>query len=157
MRRLSLRVAVGLIAFAIGLGVFAVWRSRKTLAYCEVARNAEKYHNKTVRVKATIIFGSGGMYIFEDCDPVEALASLVEMDQADYCDTRSYVEELLVRTENPSLKKVEAVVEGRFDAEFSKGCWGPKFHIAACRVELLTPVSDYHPPQVGEEGLRMKH
>jgi len=95
MRRLTLRLAVALIAFAVGLAAFAVWRSQKTVAYCEVARNAEKYHNKIVRVKATIIFGSGGMYIFEDCDPVEALASLVEMDQADYCDTRGYVEELL--------------------------------------------------------------
>ena len=85
------------------------------------------------------------------------MASLVETDGADYCDTRRYVQELLVRTEGSPLKKAETVIEGRFNAEFSTGCWGPKFHIAASKVELLTPVSDYTPPQVGEEGLRIKH
>jgi hypothetical protein len=157
MRRLSLRLAVAFIAFAIGLGAFAVSRSPQTVAYCEVARNGEKYHNKIIRVRATIIFGSGGMYIFEDCDPVEALASVVEMDRAGYRNTRGYVEELLVWTDDSSLKKVEAVIEGRFNAEFSTGCWGPKYHITASKVELLTPISDYTPPQVGNEGLRMKH
>ena len=157
MKRLSLRLAAALIAFAIGLAAFAVWRSPRTVAYCEVARNAEKHHNQIVRVKATIIFGSGGMYIFEDCDPVEALASLVEMDRADYSDTRGYVQELLLGTKDSSLKKVEAVIEGRFNAEFSTGCWGPKYHIAASKVELLTPISHYTPPQIGEDGLRTKH
>ncbi len=88
---------------------------------------------------------------------MEALASLVEMDRADYSDTRGYVQELLLRTKDSSLKKVEAVIEGRFNAEFSTGCWGPKYHIAAIRVELLAPVTDYSPPQIGDEGLRMKH
>jgi len=40
--------------------------------YREVARNGEWYHHKIIRVRAMLIFGSGGMYVFEDCDPVYA-------------------------------------------------------------------------------------
>ena len=156
MRSFNLTLIAALIALVVGVVAFTS-RSPQTVAYCEVARNGEDYHNKVIRVKATLILSSGAAYIYEDCDPVEALASLVEMDGTSESDTRDYVEQLLVQATDSSLKKVDAIIEGRFNAEFSRGCWGPKYSIAASKVELLTPVSDYVPPQIGEEGLRMKH
>ena len=157
MRKLSFTLTVALIALVLGFFVFAVTRTPQTMAYCHVARNAEEYHNKIIRVRVTLLMSSDATYIYEDCDPVEALASLVEIDSSSDSDTRGYVEQLLVQRDSSSLKKADAVIEGRFDAEFSRGCWGPKFHIAANKVELLTPLSDYVPPQVDEEGMRTKH
>jgi hypothetical protein len=157
MRRIALKLAVALLAFVIGLAVFIMWRNSPALSYCEVAQHGHWYHNTIVRVRATLIFGSGGMYIYEDCDPVEALASLVELEGASGSNTVGYVEELLVQGNDSSLKKVDAVIEGRFDANFSMGCFGPKYHIAARKIQLLSPVTDYVPPDVGRERLRIKH
>jgi hypothetical protein len=84
MRRLALTLAVALVGFVIGLGVFMVWRSSPVMSYCEVARHGEWYHNTIVRVRATMIFGSGGMYVYEDGDPTEALASLVEIRRGEW-------------------------------------------------------------------------
>jgi hypothetical protein len=156
MRKLSFILILALLALVLGVFAFVLSRSRQPVAYCEVARNAERYHNKIIRVRATLIFSSEAMYIYEDCDPVEALASSVEFDGSD-SDTRGYVEQLLVQPSDSSLKKVDAIIEGRFDGKFSMGCWGPKYHIALSKVELLTAVSDYVPPQTGEAGLRTKH
>jgi hypothetical protein len=156
MRKLSFTLTVALLALVLGMFAFVLSRSRQTVAYCEVARNAERYHNKTIRVRATLILSSDAIYIYEDCDPVEALASLVEFDGSE-SDTRGFVEQLLVQRSDSSLKKVDAIIEGRFDGEYSLGCWGPKYHIALSKVELLTAVSDYVPPQSGEAGLRTKH
>ena len=157
MSRLSFILILALLALAVGFIVFSLSRPPQTLSYCEVARNGERFHNGIVRVKAKLIFDSKAAYIYGDCDPVEALASLVEMDGRSGSDTSGYVEQLLVQANESSLKQVDVVIEGRFNAEFSTGCWGPKYHIAARKVEQLTSVSDYTPPQFGEEGLRMKH
>lgn len=54
----------------------------------------------------------------------------------------------------PELKAAEALIEGHFDAEASTGCWAPKFRIDAKKIELISPVTDYSPPAVEEEGLR---
>jgi hypothetical protein len=157
MARLSFILILALLALAVGFVVLSLSRSPQTVAYCEVARNGERFHNEIVRVRARLIFDSRAAYIYEDCDPVEALASLVEMDDASGSDSSGYVEQLLVQASESSLKQVDVVIEGRFNAEFSTGCWRPKYHIAAQNVEQLSSVSDYTPPQFGEEGLRMKH
>jgi hypothetical protein len=157
MRRIVFVLTLALVALLLCFVIFAASRSPQTVDYCDVARNGAGYHNRVIRVKATLFLSSGAVYIYEDCDPVEALAALVELDGEGETDTRGYVEQLLVHRSESSLKKVDAIIEGRFNAEFSNGCWGPKYQIAASKVELLSPVSDYIPPQVGEEGLRMKH
>src|SRR6185295_19857079 len=128
MRKLSFILILALLALVLGVFAFALSRSRQPVAYCEVARNAERYHNKIIRVRATLILSSEAMYIYEDCDPVEALASSVEFADATKSDTRGYVEQLLVQPNDQrsdsSLKKVDAIIEGRFDGEYSPGCWG---------------------------------
>jgi hypothetical protein len=158
------RIGVAVLAFLIGVAVFVAWRNSGVKPYCEVARHGEWYHNTVVRVRATLLFGSGGIYIYEDCDPVEALATLVELDGANDSDTSGFVEELLVQREDSALQtrssplnKVDVIIEGRFNARFTKGCWGPKYHLAAKKIELLSPVTEYIPPNVGEPGLRLKH
>jgi hypothetical protein len=157
MRRVILSVAAVVIGFVVGVGASRLWWSSQTLPYCEVARNAEWYHNRMVRVKARLIFGSGGMYVFEECNPVEALASKVELKGASGTGGRGYVDEVLVSGEKPQVKKVDAIIEGRFNAKFSKGCWGPKYHIAATKIELMSAVTDFKPVPRDETSRRTRH
>ena len=70
---------------------------------------------------------------------------------------RNYVDEILVTGEQATVKKVEAVIEGRFDAKASTGCWRPKHHIAATKIELLSAVTDYNPAPTDETPLRTRH
>jgi hypothetical protein len=74
------------------------------------------------------------MYVHEDCDPVEALAASVELegDQP----------ELLVSGAGRQTKVADAIIEGEFDAHASPGCWSPKYHVAARKIQLLSPVRD---------------
>ncbi len=69
------------------------------------------------------------------------------------------MEELLVSGDKDKIKQAEAVIVGRFDGEFSTGCWGPAFKIAATKIELISPVSDYAPVPVpsGDVPLRTRH
>src|SRR5688572_27624283 len=90
MKKLTIKVLIALLTFIIGVGAVMSWfllgknpvkeSGPQPLPYCEVARNPELYHGKVIRVRATLSFGSGGMYVVEDCDPVSALASLVELE-----------------------------------------------------------------------------
>jgi hypothetical protein len=138
-------IFAGLCSLVIGLGVSDVWSRVHTIPYCRVARNADSYAGRYIRVKGRLIFGSDGMYIFESCDPVEALASLVEFDGDRTSQTRNYVDEVLVTGEKSRVQTAEALIEGDFDANFSRGCWGPKFRIAARKIQLVSPVIQYSP------------
>ena len=153
MRGIVFRVAVAACGFAMCFGAFALGLRQRTLPYCQVARNGEWYDKNTVRVRATLFFASDGMYVFEDCDPLEALGSLVEFENTDEDSGRKYVDEVLVDTR---VLKAEAIIEGRFDAHYSPGCWLPKYRIAASKIELVSAVSDYNPEPVGIPR-RMKH
>ena len=144
MSRLSFILILALLALAVGFVLFSLSRSPQTLSYCELALNGERFHNEIVRVKTRLLFDSEAAYIYEDCDPVETLESLVEMDEASESD---YVGQLLAQASESSPKQVEVVIEGRFDAEFSNGCWAPRYQIAARTVEQLSSVSDFIPPQ----------
>ena len=161
MKKLSLRFAAALIGFALGLSATWVWSSwggSQTLPYCEVARNGEHYHNQIVRVRTTLIMGSDAMYIFEDCDPVEALMARVEMNGgAAVTDKGHYLDRLSENSPDSPPERFDAIVEGRFDAQFSMGCWVPKYHIAATKVEILTPATNEIPRMFDEEGRRVKH
>jgi hypothetical protein len=154
MKRL---IRLAAIVFAFVSCVTACLQSQPPLPYCEVARNGEQYHNKIIRVRAKIGLTPEAIYIYQDCDPVEALGSLVDVSNVVENDTNSESNQLLVPAQH-SIKMVDAIVEGRFDAKFSMGCWGPKYRITASRVDLLGPVSDgTFPPIYHEEGLRIKH
>jgi len=159
MKHMVFRLAVALLAFTISVTTLVPLGPSRTLPYCEMARNAEQYHGRIIRVRATLIFGSDGVYVYEDCDPVSALASLVEFEGStgDNPTARNYVEEVLVSGEKDGIKKVDAVVTGLFDGEFSRGCWGPQFHISATNIELMSPVSDYRPTTSNDEELRTRH
>jgi hypothetical protein len=145
MKRIALQLSVALLSFSIGVMATMVCSRFRVLPYCEVARNAEQYQGKVVRVKARLIFGSDGMYIYEDCDPISALATLVEWEgsKSTIVGIGNYVEEVLVIGEKEPIKTVEAIITGCFDSEYSTGCWAPQFHIAATSIEATSPVSDY--------------
>lgn len=133
---------------AVGLGSSELrWRVR-TLPYCTVATNAESYHMRDVRVRARVSFGAQGMYVYEDCDPVEALASVVE-----------YEGKLPPRgIADPPLRVADAIIEGEFNAYYTRGCWSPKFRIIARKIEVISPVQSYVPtPLYNDDGMRIKH
>lgn len=160
IRRLMLRLGVALAAFAVGCGVFLLSQpfrglscrvSDPPLPYCEVARNADRYHNKNIRVRARIIFGSNGVYLFEHCDPVEALASSVVLGEDAKTDGIDYVQNLLVTDDKSHLRTGEALIEGHFNGKATTGCWAPKFSINAKRIELLSEITEYKPPHSATE------
>ena len=157
MKRLLFSFAVAFLVVAIALTAIITWRNPRPLPYCEVARNSEQYHRKVVSVRATLIFGSEGMYIYEDCDPISALASMVELKDSNRSSPRNFVEEVLVSGKKDQVKKVDAVVIGVFDGEYSRGCWGPQFHIMATRIEFVSPITNYEPASSSNEGQRTKH
>jgi hypothetical protein len=134
-------------------------RSLGPLPYCQIARNADSYHNTNILVRARIFFDETGAYVVEDCDPVEALAASIVIDNTGPLIGPAYVEKLLVRSDvERQLKTAEALIEGRFDAEASPGCWAPKFRIEATSIKLVSSITDYVPPQSdGEPPRRLKH
>jgi hypothetical protein len=158
MRKLILIVVALVLGTAVGLSSSELWRRARTLPYCKVANNADSYHKRLVRVKARIHFRAGGMYIYEDCDPVEALAASVDLEGGPMASGNRYVNELLLSGESQG-KVADAIVEGEFDAYASTGCWAPKFRIAAQKIELTSSISDYVPPASDADGpaLRVKH
>ena len=164
MKTILHRAGALVFAFTIGCGVFLMyqkcglsWLSQDPLSYCEVARNGDWYHDSNIRVHARVIFGSGGMYVFEDCDPVEALAATVELEGTDPTTGFNYVNEVLVSGNHEEVKTAEAIIEGRFNAKASTGCWRPKYNIKATKIELVSPVVDYRPQSSDGPALRTKH
>lgn len=160
--RKSIPIVVALVfGVAAGLGSSELWVRARALPYCEVARNADAYHMRFVRVKAKLHFGKWGTYIYEDCDPVEALAASVALEDNDQPALGTgYVNELLL-SGSPKIMTADAIVEGEFNANATTGCWAPKFRIIASKVELTSPVQDFVPPASESESsgppLRLKH
>lgn len=157
MRKFILILVALMIGASIGLASSELWLRVRTYPYCTVAQNAESFHTRFVRVKAKVHFGTYGMYVYEDCDPVEALAASVTLDGEQGFMGIGYVNELLL-SGPPQLKTADAIIEGDFDAHASTGCWAPKFRITARKIELISAVEDV-PPVSDSEGpaLRTKH
>ncbi len=142
MRKLIAIIVALTVGVGAGLGSSELWVRARVLPYCKVAKNAEAYHMKFIRVKAKVYFGSSGMYIYEACDPVEALMASVRLEDNDRSRFGDYVNE---SSGSFQTKTAEALVEGEFNAEASTGCWVPKFSIIASKIELISPVKDFEP------------
>lgn len=159
MRKLIAIVVALSFGVGAGFGSSELWVRARVLPYCQVAKNADAYHMKFIRVKAKLHFGSYGTYIYEDCDPVEALAASVLLEGGETPTFGiGYVNEALV-TRPSQTKTADAIIEGEFNAKATLGCWAPKFRIVASKIELTSPVEDYVPPVSESEGpvLRLKH
>jgi hypothetical protein len=164
MKRWLLRLGLAAFTFTFGYGVYFFTRTvvinnqlrSEPLAYCQVARNAESYHDSEILVSARIVVNESGVYVYEDCDPVEALAAGVEINREQALIGPAYVDNLLL-TDGPKRQTAQALIKGRFDAYASTGCWAPKFRIYAERVELQTSLTDYNPPQTDDVPTRTKH
>lgn len=159
MQKLIPIVVALIFGVGAGLGSSGLWLRSRVLPYCKVAKNADAYHMKFVRVKAKLHFGNFGTYIYEDCDPVEALAASIILEGGDQPTFGlGYVNEALV-SGAPQIKTADAIVEGEFNAHATPGCWAPKFRIIATKIELTSPVQDYVPPARDGDGpsLRLKH
>jgi len=151
MNRAMVKVMAALLTFIVGVAAAALWLVNRSspkvdttpapLPYCEVARNPGQYHGQVIRVRATLSFGSGGMYIVEDCDPVSSLSSLVEIDGSGdaFPKARNYVDEMLTDQTEVQIRKVNAIITGRFNGEFSNGCHLPAYHIAAQNIQVVSP------------------
>ena len=143
MRKVISIVAALVFGVGAGLGSSELWSRTRVVPYCKVAKNAEAYHMSFIRVKGKVHFGRNGMMIYEDCDPVEALAASVEFEDGPILGPNvdhDYVNEYSLYSPPRQTKTADAIVEGEFDAKASPGCWGPKFRIVAREVELISPL-----------------
>ena len=147
MRKLIALVVALSVGVGAGLGSSELWTRARVLPYCKVATNAEAYHMKFIRVKAKVYFHRDGMYIYEECDPVEALASSVEFKDGPVLGSNvtGYLDDYALLSKPTQTTTAYAIVEGEFDAEASLGCWAPKFRIIASKVELISPVEKFVP------------
>lgn len=167
MKRWLLRLGLAALTFTFGIGVYfftqtvvihqKVRRNSGPVPYCEVARNAETYHDQEIFVTARIFVDEHGVSVYEDCDPVEALAAWVVSDEKHPFSVSGYVDELLLADNKPNTQTAQALLRGRFDAYWSNGCYGPKFRIDAKSIELLSALTDDTPPQTDGPSIRMKH
>jgi hypothetical protein len=165
MKRWLLRLGLAAVTFTLGWGVYfftrtvVIYNERglEAVPYCQVARNAEMYHNSEILVNARIFVDETGVYVYEDCDPVEALAAGVVIDENSPGIGPGYVDNLLLSDGHPNMKTAQALIKGHFDAHASTGCWAPKFQIQAEKIELLSSLTDYVPPQTEGPALRLKH
>lgn len=156
MRKLIAIVFATVFGVSAGLGSWTVWVRVPTVPYCTVATNPDWYHERVVRVRARLIFRGEEISVFEDCDPVEALSAHVEF--ADGGSRAGSLWGVLVYDGVDSgLKTADAIIEGEFNGRYSTGCWGPKYHIAARNIELISEVKDYVPPSADGPVTRIKH
>jgi hypothetical protein len=151
MNRTMVKVTAAALTFMIGVAAAALWLVNRSspkedttpapLAYCEVARNPGRFHGQVIRLRATLSFGSGGMYVVGECDPVSALSSLVEIvgSEGTFPKARNYVDEMLTDQTEVQIRKVDVIITGRFNGEFSTGCHLPAYHIAAQNIQVVSP------------------
>jgi len=143
MRKLIALVVALSVGVGAGLGSSELWVRARVLPYCKVATNAEAYHMKFIRVKAKLHFGGTGTYIYEHCDPVEALMASVFLEDEDQPKFGpGYIESLASASQ---IKVADAIIEGEFNAQASPGCFGPKFSIKARNIKLVSPIKDFVP------------
>lgn len=172
MKRWLLRLGLAAVTFTLGYGVYFLTttvgtynqigtynqKSLEALPYCQVARNAEMYHDTEILVNARIFVDESGVYVYEDCDPVEALAAGVVINENSPSIGLEYVDKLLLSANNkPNRQTAQALIKGHFDAHASTGCWAPKFQIHAEKIELLSSLTEYKPPQTEGPSTRLKH
>ncbi len=172
MKRWLLRLGLAAVTFTLGYGVYFLTttiraynhtvrtynqKSLEALPYCQVAKNAEMYHNNEILVTARIFVAETTVYVYEDCDPVEALAAGVVINESSPGIGPGYVDKLLLSNNDPDTQTAQALIKGRFDAHASTGCWAPKFRIHAEKIELLSSLTDFKPPQTEGPALRLKH
>jgi hypothetical protein len=141
MRKLISIVVAALFGLGAGLGSSNVWFRVHTTPYCRVATNPDSYHGRYVRVKARVFFERGYMSVYEECDPDEALMALVEFENDNSArfvsDEKDWEAGVAVPT-----KVAYAIIEGRFDAHNSWGCYTPRYRIDARKIELITDLRD---------------
>ena len=155
MRKLIAIILAALFGLGAGLGSSNLRLRVATMPYCMVARNAELYHGRFIRVRAKVFLGSGVITVYEDCDPTEALAVYVNFDEASLEPSGHWGS--LFTDVNSNTKVADAIIEGQFNARQSTGCYGPKFGINARNVELISEFRDYVPPDAHGEVRRVKH
>ena len=141
MRRLVSIVLALVFGFGVGLAVENVWSRVNVTPYCTVAKNAEWYDGEFVRVRAQLFFKNDRMAVYEACDASEALAADVQFVADPSMQFVQYRDDSGVEREEKQAKKAEVIIEGRFNAHQSMGCFGPKFLIEAKKIQL---VSDLH-------------
>lgn len=140
MRRWTLYLFVAVLTFFSGLGVDLGRRVlEEPRPYCTVAREAEKHHRKTVRIKGRLVIDSESLILFESCGPNQFLDTAVHFNG----EIPSPFRELITHQSASRFmwQQADVIVEGQFDADYTNGCYGtPKFRIIADKLELLGPL-----------------
>ena len=135
MRKFISTVVALVVGVSAGLGSSAIWVRARVLPYCTVAKNADAYHLRFVRLKAKVDFRDDGATIYEDCDPDDALGTFIEFEEG----AQPAVSTGLIFSDRSQIKTVDAIIEGEFESNFTLGCFGPKFRIRASKLEVTSP------------------
>ena len=165
MKRVAHKILLVLLTFAVGVTLTLNWTTPvPTLAYCELAKNAEKYHGREVRVRAFVTGGGEALRLsthHPECAPSKVLDSVVEMNRA--ATLKPEFVELRRRLSAPAPEdmfwKAEVVLSGRFHDESgpAHGWLGLRFRISDARIEQVISVSEQRRLMTEEEAWLEAH
>lgn len=156
MKRPAHKILIAFLTFATGVTLCLNWTTpTPTLAYCDLAKNAEKYHGREVRVRVFVTGGGAAPRLYTH--HTECASSEVVMDGA--AASKPEAVELRRRLSAPvaggKFRQAEVVLNGRFCEDSSPGIrgWaGPRFKISDARIEQVISVSEQRRPMTAEEA-----
>jgi hypothetical protein len=135
--KLSKKLLAVIIVGSIALLLVIYRYSCPTVSLSQLEGFAGWYHGTDVRVKATAFFFYKTIVIREiGCD-LDCPAAVVPLD--DLYKPSAEVEALINDSATREYQ-TEVIVVGRFDQDYTQGCYGPRFGIIAKEIELASTV-----------------
>jgi hypothetical protein len=161
MKRLLLKLMVGLAAFLIGLSTVSIRHAPPPMSLCELDANPAAYKSKTVRFRAIVERRRSAItekeynfiYAYSFCDNINNLADVsVDLDASEAA--KLPLEEVHTISDANHLHLVDAVIVGQLDPYFKPGCFGPKYNISNARVERIFSTQNFEDFELANKWIR---
>jgi hypothetical protein len=121
--------------------------SSAPIPYCELERNAAKYDCARVRINAMLYSQSDGllMVAWPGCVVADKdfPATRVTINPALNSSPKiqDWLCELQTFSSEIPVKKAEVIITGRFSADVTSGCWGPRHRLSEAAIEQVSPIT----------------
>lgn len=128
--------ALTLIA-SVALELFIYRYSCPTVSLYQLDRFPDWYDGTNVRLEATAIAAYQGFYVRETVSATHCPAAVVAFE--DSYEPSAEVAALIEQSATCEFK-AKIIVVGRFDQDYTMGCFGPRFGIIAKHIEIASPI-----------------